>query len=187
MSVETTARTARAAEPALEASIAASELVLFCRDLRGTLTEVVAAAVGRALAAHPEVCGPARSAETGVGVAVDADGDVLVPVVRNAWASPLPLVRAEVARLVEAARTGRLAPADVGGAAVTVSDLAAGTASTRIEASARCILAVDPPARDSHDLSLALSVKAPEVDVLDAGRFFATVVRLLRHPYRRLV
>jgi len=189
MSVEITETRARSsARPGLEASIAASELLLFCRDLRGTVTDVVVAAAGRALAAHPEVgCAAASAAGAGVGVAVDTDSGVLVPVVRNATDAPLPQVRAEVSRLVDAARSGRLSSADVGGAAVTVYDPVQGASTAALDASASCILTVGRPAYDSLDLTLALSVDGSEVGGAEAGRFFATLVRLLQHPYRRLM
>lgn len=162
----------------LQASIAASELLLFCRDLRGTVTDVVVAAAGRALAAHPGLGCTAEG--NGIGVAVDADGDVLVPVVRNATDAPLPQVRAEVSRLVDAARAGRLSPADVGGAAVTICDAGA-------EPSTGCVLAIGRPTFGSPDLTLVLSVDEGGGAGDEAGRLFATLVRLLQHPYRRLV
>lgn len=188
MSVEITETRARSsALPGVEASIAASELLLFCRDLRGTVTDAVVAATGRALAAHPEVGCALRTAATGVGVAVATDGGVLVPVVRNATDAPLPQVRAEVTRLVDAARAGRLSSADVGGAAVTVYDFVPGAGTAVVDAPTGCILTVARPEYDSFDLTLALTVDGSEVGGEEAGRFFATLVRLLQHPYRLLV
>lgn len=188
MSVEITETRVRStALPGLEASITASELLLFCRDLRGTVTDAVVAATGRALAAHPAVGCALRPAETGVGVAVATDGGVLVPVVRNATDAPLPQVRAEVTRLVDAARAGRLSPADVGGAAVTVYDSVSNAGTAVVAAPTGCILTVEGPASDSLDLTLALTVDGSEVGGEEAGRFFATLVRLLQYPYRRLV
>lgn len=182
MSVDfTEVRAERRRASGLQASIAASELLLFCRDLRGTVTDVVVAAAGRALAAHPGLGCTAEG--NGIGVAVDADGDVLVPVVRNATDAPLPQVRAEVSRLVDAARAGRLSPADVGGAAVTICD--AGVA--RAEPSTGCVLAIGRPTLGSPDLTLVLSVDERPGAGEEAGRLFATLVRLLQHPYRRLV
>jgi len=188
MSAEITATRERPpALPGLTASIPASELLLFCRDLRGTVTDALVAATGRALSAHPEVGCVLRPAGTGVGVAVDTVAGVLVPVVRNATDGPLPQVRAEVTRLVAAARTGRLSPADVGGAAVTVYDSAPEAGSVGVEARTGCILVVDRLAHDSLDLTFFLKADDPEVGSEEAGRFFATLVRLLRHPYRLLV
>jgi pyruvate dehydrogenase E2 component (dihydrolipoamide acetyltransferase) len=171
----------------LRASIPASELLLFCRDLRGTVTDALVAATGRALSAHPEVGCVLRPAGTGVGIAVDTDGGVLVPVVRNATDGPLPQVRAEVTRLVAAARTGRLSPADVGGAAVTVYECALDEGTAGAGAHTGCILVVDRLECDSLDLTLSLTSDDSEVGSEEAGRFFATLVRLLQHPYRLLV
>ena len=186
MSVETIETRRGASVPSvLNESIAASELLLFCRDLRGTVTDVVVAAAGRALAVHPEL-GCADRAGGGVGVAVDTDGGVLVPVVRNATDAPLPQVRAEVSRLVEAARAGRLAPDDLGAATVTVRETASGSNAPDVGASASCILTFGRRAYDAPDLTLALSVPGRAAGV-EAGGFFATLVRLLEHPYRRLV
>ncbi len=174
------------APPRLEASISASELLLFCRDLRGTVTDVVVAAAGRALAAHPEIRRAARADEVGVGVAVDTQDGVLVPVVRNATDAPLPEVRAEVRRLVDAARTGQLSSADIGGAAVTVHALEPDGSTLRESASAGCALTVDRTESDSPDITVAFTVDGSQVGGAEAGQFFATLVRLLRQPYRRL-
>lgn len=189
MSIEITEMRVRSsAGPGLEAAIEAPELLLFCRDLRGTLTDVVVAAAGRALACSSSPTGRAvRSDRTGVGVLVTAGSAVLVPVVRNATEAPLPQVRAEVARLVEAARAGRLAPADVGGAIVTVSCEQPGTGVALREPPTGCVLTVDRSGPDSPELTLALSGDFSELGVSEAGRFFALLARLLRHPYRRLV
>ncbi len=174
------------APPRLEASISASELLLFCRDLRGTVTDVVVAAAGRALAAHPEIHHATRSDAVGIGVAVDTQGGVLVPVVRNATA-PLPAVRAEVKRLVDAALAGELSSADIGEAAVTVHALEPDASTPRESAAVGCALTVDRTESDSPDITVAFTVDGSEVGGAEAGQFFATLVRLLRQPYRRLV
>ncbi len=172
--------------PGLTASIAASELLLFSRDLRGPVTAVVVAATGRALAAHPEVDCALLPAGTGVGVAVDTDGGVLVPVVRNAADAQLPQVRDEVTRLIYEARTGKLSPGDVGGASVIVCEGVPMAGALGVDPPIGCILAVDRPESHSLDLTCALTVNS-DVGREEAGRFFATFVRLLLHPYRLLV
>lgn len=179
-----TPRARPSARAGLRASVPSTELHLFCRDLRGTLTDALVAATGRALSAHPEVACGLRPAGTGVGVAVETAGGVVVPVVRNATDGPLPEVRAEVTRLVAAARTGRLRPSDVGGAAVTVCDCAPEVA---IATRDGCLLVLDQVQRDSVDITLVLGAYGSEADGEEAGRFFATLVRLLQHPYRLLV
>jgi pyruvate/2-oxoglutarate dehydrogenase complex dihydrolipoamide acyltransferase (E2) component len=188
VSVEITELRGRAhVQSELQATIAASELLLFCHDLRGTVTDALVAATGRALALHPGVAGAASPAATGIGVTVDTGDRVLVPVVRNATEAPLPLVRAEVERVVDAARAGRLSPDDLGGAAVTVHDPLPGAGATPPEALQGFVLVVDRPACDSPELTLALSIGGSGSNGDEAGPFFATLVRLLQHPYRRLV
>jgi hypothetical protein len=49
------------------------------------------------------------------------------------------------------------------------------------------VLTVDRAASDAPELALAFSVTSSGVDGEQAGSYFATLVRLLRHPYRRLV
>ncbi len=58
-----------------------------------------------------------------VGLAVDTERGLLVPVVRDADRLTLPAIAAETARLVAAARSGRLAPDDLGGGTFTVTNL----------------------------------------------------------------
>ena len=90
------------------ATIGAAELLLFCRDLRGTLIDAAVAAAGRALSVQPQGERALGVAGAGVGVAVETTDGTLVPVVRNAVDGLLPSVRDEVSRLIDAARTGRL-------------------------------------------------------------------------------
>ncbi len=60
-----------------------------------------------------------------VGLAVDSPRGLVVPVIRHVDTLSVAEVAAERDRLVEAARSGRLAAADVGGASLTVSNLGA--------------------------------------------------------------
>jgi hypothetical protein len=177
----------RSARPGLGASLPLSELLLFCRDLHGTIVDVVVAATGRALLAQPEVGRGVRRAVTGVGVAVDTDSGLFVPVVTNATDGPLTQVRDEVTRLVAAARTGSLSPADVGGAAVTVCEFTRDAGTVAAEARTGCVLAVDGLGVDSLELKLFFIGDDPDVGHEHARRFFATLVQLLQHPYRLLV
>jgi hypothetical protein len=183
----TESRPHRAARPGLSASISPSELLLFCRDLHGTIVDVVVAATGRALLAHPEVGRGMRRVVTGVGVAVDTESGLFVPVVTNATEGPLTQVRDEVTRLVAAARTGSLSPAQIGGAAVTVCKCTRDAGTVAAEACTGCVLAVDGLGVDSLELTLFLIGGDPDVGREEAHRFFATLVQLLQHPYRLLV
>jgi pyruvate/2-oxoglutarate dehydrogenase complex dihydrolipoamide acyltransferase (E2) component len=166
------------------ATIAASELMLFCRDLRGTLIDAAVVAAGRALAAPPRLAW-VGGGETGIGIAVETAEGTCVPVVRNALDGSLPAIRDEVSRLLEAARSGRLAPGDVGGAAVTVCDVVTplGVAAAEVRGG---ILTVRGPQQGSALVTLSLVVDGSDVRADVARLFFVSVVRMLRHPYRLL-
>jgi hypothetical protein len=177
----------RSSRHGLSASIPSAELLLFCRDLRGTVLEAVVAATGRALPGHPEIGHAQRGAGTGVGVAVGTDQGLFVPVVRNAVDGPLPEVQAEVARLVAAARSGSLSATEVGGAAVTVCECRRDAGSVAAEAGTGCVLTIDDLGVDSLELTLFFINDDPDTGREEERRFFAALVRLLRHPYRLLV
>lgn len=169
----------------LEASVAAAELLLFCHDLRGSVTDVVVAATGRALAMHPGFARCQPHDGMGVGVVVETVGALLVPVVWNAGDAPLPSVRDEVERLIEAALAGRLSQDDLGAPAVVVHDPFPSAAGVLPEALGSRVLSVERPADDVPGLVLSLSVDTRDGE--EATAFFSTLVRLLTHPYRRLV
>ena len=57
-----------------------------------------------------------------VGVAVQTESGLVVPVVRDAWTASIAEIASEIARVSDAARSGRLAPADLRGATVSVSN-----------------------------------------------------------------
>jgi pyruvate dehydrogenase E2 component (dihydrolipoamide acetyltransferase) len=184
----------------LEATLDASEFAAFRRDLGASATPVIVAGVGRALAAHPEVNvnyekrdgvpGVLRLPGASVGVAVAVDEGLLVPVVRDADTRSLPDLCVEVDRLVDAAQQGRLSPADVGSAAMTVSNL--GMFGIRrftavINPPESCILAVGALGGEPPGFSLSLSVDHRALDGVQGARFLATLVRLLERPYRCLI
>jgi len=182
----------------LRASADATELALFGRDLGGSVTDVLVAAAGRALAAHPEMCVNVEERQAGpvvvrvppsVGVAVATGAGLLVPVVRNAAGAPLADVRAEAQRVVAAARDGCLAAADTGGAATTVSylELGLGAFPAVVNPPQASILVVEPASLRSPTLSVTLSVDTRALDESRAACFLATVTRLLERPYRRLL
>ncbi len=59
-----------------------------------------------------------------IGVAVEIEKGLVVPVVRNADTKPLEKICNDIAALSEKARTGALAEGDMGGAVMTVTNLA---------------------------------------------------------------
>jgi 2-oxoisovalerate dehydrogenase E2 component (dihydrolipoyl transacylase) len=89
---------------------------------------VVVAALCRTIAEHPSLNswwhgdGVETRAEVHVGVAADTERGLVVPVIRDASTLGLAALRAEIARLAEAARAGSLAPAELTGATVAVSN-----------------------------------------------------------------
>ncbi len=171
----------------VEASFDPSDLFLFSRDLGGTVTDVLVAAAGRALGA--EGAAAHGSPAPGVGVAVPTPTGLVIPVVRNAASAPLPDVRSEVGRLVEAARAGRLATDDVGGAALVLDDseLAAGAPGGAVDPSCCGILALASQPDESGDVTLTLVVDTQATATAAAERLLTSFVRLLERPYRRLV
>jgi pyruvate dehydrogenase E2 component (dihydrolipoamide acetyltransferase) len=82
-----------------------------------------------ALREHPRVNATWRDGsvagqdEINVGLAVATDEGLVVPVIHGADSLDLPGLVARRAQLIEAARNGRLAPADVQGGTFTISNL----------------------------------------------------------------
>jgi pyruvate dehydrogenase E2 component (dihydrolipoamide acetyltransferase) len=60
---------------------------------------------------------------TNIGLAVDTERGLLVPVIHNADLLTIPQIAAESARLVEAARDGRSLPDDLSGGTFTITNL----------------------------------------------------------------
>jgi pyruvate dehydrogenase E2 component (dihydrolipoamide acetyltransferase) len=58
-----------------------------------------------------------------IGLAVDTDRGLLVPVIHSADRLSIPQIAAESARLIEAARTGRSLPDDLAGGTFTITNL----------------------------------------------------------------
>jgi pyruvate dehydrogenase E2 component (dihydrolipoamide acetyltransferase) len=95
-----------------------------------TLNDMLLVILGRTLVAHPLLA--ARWDEThlvlpgdriDVGLAVDAPGGLVVPVVRDVAAAPLAEVARRTRALVDRARAGRLAAADMQGGVFTLTSL----------------------------------------------------------------
>ena len=97
---------------------------------KASMTLLIAYLVGRVLVRHPnlnasfEDNGIRFHAGAHVGIAVDRDGDLLVPVLRDAHARPLSELVREFAQLRADAMSGRIKPAQMRGGTFTLSNLA---------------------------------------------------------------
>ena len=127
-----------------------------------------------------------------IGMAVDTDDGLVVPVVRDADRKGLFELAAETARLAAAAREKKLTPADLQGGSFTISSLGAigGTGFTPIvNAPEVAILGVarlaTKPMWDGHTfqprqmLPLSLSYDHRAVNGAEGGRFVADLVAIL--------
>jgi len=167
-----------------------------------TLTALVVRAVALALREHPRFNARLEAdqilmlPEVNVGVAVDLDEGLMVPVVRGADARPLKDVATAVHELVEKARGGKLTPDDVTGGTFTVSSLEP----TRVDAFTPII---NPPqaailgvgrVRDvaafeeervvrARVTTLSLTFDHRVSDGAPAARFLGRVAELLERPY----
>ena len=97
--------------------------------VRSTLTVLLVKRIADVLVAHPglnaSVEGEAarQHAQVHVGVAMDRDGDLLVPVLRDASTRSLAQLAAEFIRLKDAVRARTIAPSDLRGSTFTLSNL----------------------------------------------------------------
>jgi pyruvate dehydrogenase E2 component (dihydrolipoamide acetyltransferase) len=97
-------------------------------DLRFSLNHFIVAAVGGALAAVPEVNrvwtdeGILDLHDSDVGMAVDTDRGLMVPVLRDVGRQPLAALVRSASAAIERARAGRLGGPEMAGGAITVSN-----------------------------------------------------------------
>jgi len=100
---------------------------------RLTVLPFLMRAIGRAAVEHPQVNARFdddkgvlhRHAAVHVGIATQTEAGLMVPVVRHAEALDLWQAAAEVARLAEAARSGRATREELSGSTITVTSLGA--------------------------------------------------------------
>jgi pyruvate dehydrogenase E2 component (dihydrolipoamide acetyltransferase) len=135
-----------------------------------------------------------------VGVAVDTEHGLLVPVLRDADRKTTREIAAEIATLAERARTRKLAPEDMQGASFTVTNVGGigGVAFTPIVS--RPEVAILGVARSREEvalregqavgrvvLPLSLSYDHRVINGADAARFVRYVAALLEDPLQLLV
>lgn len=167
-----------------------------------SVNDLIVKACALALRRHPHANGSYRDGRfelherVNVGVAVAADGALVVPTVFDADAKSLGAIAAETRRLAERVRGGEVTPPELSGATFTVSNLGmyGMTAITPvINPPQAAILGVGAArstlARDEHGeivdrslLTLTLSCDHRILYGADAARFLAEVRALLEAP-----
>jgi len=173
---------------------------------RITLNHFIVAAVGRALVAHPDLnrvwCeeGALLLDAPDVGIAVNTERGLIVPVVRGAGRLGLGALARQANDLIERARHGRLGADEMGGGAITVSNAGmhglAAMASIIVPGQAM-ILGVGvvrelfrPDAQGApalhREITLTLSVDHRVLDGVAGATLLAAMVDALAHPTRLL-
>jgi pyruvate dehydrogenase E2 component (dihydrolipoamide acetyltransferase) len=170
-----------------------------CADL--TLSDLLVRICAAALRRHPRVNATWRDGavvgqdEVHVGLAVATDDGLVVPVLHGADGLDLPALVARRAELVEAARAGRLTPADVRGGTFTISNLgmygvdaflavvnAPQAAILAVGRIAERVVAIDGAPRVRPALTLSLSFDHRVVDGARGAEFLDTVAALVEEP-----
>jgi pyruvate dehydrogenase E2 component (dihydrolipoamide acetyltransferase) len=169
---------------------------------RISLTHFVVAALARALAKSPEMNvlwaddNIVQLDGADIGIAVDTDRGLLVPVLRNAHALALDTVASASATLFARAREGRLDAADLEGGAISVSNVGMFGASylTPIinpgQSAILGVAAIRPAFRPDaagqpilrQEMGLVLSCDHRVLDGVKAARFLDRVTTLLQQP-----
>jgi len=169
-------------------------------------TDLIVWACGRALMACPWINGHVsddaitlfNEANVGLAVSLGTDG-LVVPVIRNAHLARLSDLVADRSRVVELARTGKLAPSDLSGATFTVTNLGnygiesfnpiipppqiaiLGVNAIRDE---MVVVKGQPVVRPMMGLSLSFDHRA--VDGAPAAEFLQKLVAILENPVSEL-
>jgi pyruvate dehydrogenase E2 component (dihydrolipoamide acetyltransferase) len=145
---------------------------------------------------HPDGLGIERLLHVNLGMAVDTERGLLVPVIRNAEEKRLRAFGAEFRRLVERARAGKALPDDLSGGTFTITNLgmydvdaftpiinlpeAAILGAGRIQAKA-VVRDGEIVARQMWTLSLSFDHRL--VDGAPAARFLQRIKKLIENPY----
>ncbi len=171
-------------------------------EKRITLTGLLALAVRSALEECPYINGTATedtitlSDSVNLGIAVDAEGGLLVPVIKNIGAmSGLELFEA-VNHAAMGCREGTLAPSDYAGGTFTISNVGATgvkyftpiinspeIAILGVGASTKEAVVVNGEVRERTMIGLSLSFDHAVVDGSPAGRFLKTLKEKIEHPF----
>jgi pyruvate dehydrogenase E2 component (dihydrolipoamide acetyltransferase) len=163
---------------------------------------LLVALVARALAEQPHMNarlterGIERLSEINVGVALDAERGLLVPVVRDATAKSLLQVQRTLAELVERALAGRSLPDDLSGGTFTITNLGMfdidvftpiiNPPESAILGVGRIVakpVAVDRQVVVRDRMTLSLSFDHRLIDGAPAARFLQRVKQLVERPF----
>jgi pyruvate/2-oxoglutarate dehydrogenase complex dihydrolipoamide acyltransferase (E2) component len=174
--------------------------------VKPSYTDLIVRAVAKALGQHPRMNSAlgeteiALLADVHVGIAVALDEGLVVPVIRNTAALSVKEIAQESARLVRAARDGKLSMDDYAGGTFSVSTLGmfgVDSFTPILNPPQSGILGVNrirddvgwdgdrPVKRKAMSLSLTWDHRV--LDGEPAARFLASVRDLLEAPYRLLV
>lgn len=169
---------------------------------RISLTHLLLAAAGRAMLSHPELgavwseAGPCAVGGSDIGVAIDTPNGLVAPVLRDAGSLRLDELALAADALIETARAGRLAPGDMDGGVLTVSNLGMHRITfvvPIINPGQAAILGVGAPRPvfrpDAHgapvlrqEMTLVLSADHRVLDGVRASRLLMAIVDLLERP-----
>lgn len=168
-----------------------------------SFNDLIVKAAGLALRAHPLANGAYRDghfekySRVNVGIAVAAEGTLVVPTIFDADRKSLGAIATETRRVAGAVRDGSVSPAELAGATFTVSNLGmyGMTAITPVVntpqaailgvGSMREVLArVDGEIVDRHLMTLTLSCDHRILYGAGASQFLSEIRVLLEHPLR---
>ena len=203
-----------AASVTLTTEVDASELVAVREQLKSdpqtafapSYNALIAKAVAVALTEHPRVNAMLDGDEViewqtvNVGIAVDSDAGLVVPVVHDVQDKSLPRVAREMAGLLERAQAGRATPDELDGGTFTITNLGSfgidaftpiinppESAILGVGRLRDAVVASDGSPVVRTMLSLSLTFDHRVVDGAPAARFLQRVVQLIECPLPWLI
>jgi pyruvate dehydrogenase E2 component (dihydrolipoamide acetyltransferase) len=160
-----------------------------------TYTDIVARLVAAALVTHPDIAGGQQS-ELNIGIAVDTESGLLVPVLRNVARQTLVQLADRSRELVEKARSGKLSLEEMSGGVFTITNLGnfgidaftpiinlpevaiLGLGSIRREA----VVLDDDRIVPRDQITLSLTFDHRRIDGAPAARFLQAIVSAVENP-----